>query len=114
MNRAAAIKHGYTTGARGLASRSVTGLTRTRITDPSNGFRAFRPSIPESVPLRQPQYQASELLIGALMAGYTVVEVPVTIRDRAAGESKKGPNLLYGLRFARVIVTTWYRARRRR
>jgi CDP-diacylglycerol--glycerol-3-phosphate 3-phosphatidyltransferase len=29
---AAAIKHGYTTGARGLASRSVTGLTRTRIT----------------------------------------------------------------------------------
>lgn len=32
MNRAAAIKHGYTTGARGIASRSVTGLTRTRIT----------------------------------------------------------------------------------
>ncbi|HEY6960253.1 MAG TPA: CDP-alcohol phosphatidyltransferase family protein [Gaiellaceae bacterium] len=32
MTRAAAIKHGYTTGARGLASRSVTGLTRTRIT----------------------------------------------------------------------------------
>ena len=32
MSRAAAIKHGYTTGARGLASRSVVGLTRTRIT----------------------------------------------------------------------------------
>jgi phosphatidylinositol phosphate synthase len=32
VTRAAAIKHGYTTGARGLASRSVTGLTRTRIT----------------------------------------------------------------------------------
>jgi CDP-diacylglycerol--glycerol-3-phosphate 3-phosphatidyltransferase len=32
VSRAAAIKHGYTTGARGLASRSVTGLTRTRIT----------------------------------------------------------------------------------
>jgi CDP-diacylglycerol---glycerol-3-phosphate 3-phosphatidyltransferase len=30
--KAAAIKHGYTTGARSLASRSVTGLTRTRIT----------------------------------------------------------------------------------
>jgi len=30
--RAAAIKHGYTTGARSLASRSVTGLIRTRIT----------------------------------------------------------------------------------
>ena len=32
MTRAAAIKHGYTTGARTLASRSVLGLTRTRVT----------------------------------------------------------------------------------
>jgi CDP-diacylglycerol--glycerol-3-phosphate 3-phosphatidyltransferase len=32
VTRAAAIKQGYTTGARGLASRSVAGLTRTRIT----------------------------------------------------------------------------------
>jgi len=32
VNRAAALKHGYTTGARGLASRSVVSLTRTRIT----------------------------------------------------------------------------------
>jgi CDP-diacylglycerol---glycerol-3-phosphate 3-phosphatidyltransferase len=32
VSRAEAIKHGYTTGARGLASRSVTSLTRTRIT----------------------------------------------------------------------------------
>jgi CDP-diacylglycerol--glycerol-3-phosphate 3-phosphatidyltransferase len=32
VSRAAAIKHGYTTGARSLASRSVTGLTRTRVT----------------------------------------------------------------------------------
>ena len=32
MTRAAAIKQGYTTGARGLASRSVSSLTRTRIT----------------------------------------------------------------------------------
>jgi len=32
VTRSAAIKHGYTTGARGLAARSVAGLTRTRIT----------------------------------------------------------------------------------
>lgn len=32
MTRAAAIKHGYTTGARTLASRSVVGLARTRVT----------------------------------------------------------------------------------
>ena len=32
MSKAAAIKHGYTSGARGLAARSVIGLTRTRVT----------------------------------------------------------------------------------
>jgi CDP-diacylglycerol--glycerol-3-phosphate 3-phosphatidyltransferase len=32
VSRAAAIKQGYTSGARGLASRSVTSLTRTRVT----------------------------------------------------------------------------------
>jgi CDP-diacylglycerol--glycerol-3-phosphate 3-phosphatidyltransferase len=32
VSRAAAIKDGYTSGARGLASRSVVGLTRTRVT----------------------------------------------------------------------------------
>ncbi len=32
MTRAAAIKHGYTAGARTLASRSVLGLARTRVT----------------------------------------------------------------------------------
>ncbi|HEY3921192.1 MAG TPA: CDP-alcohol phosphatidyltransferase family protein [Gaiellaceae bacterium] len=32
MQRAAALKQGYTTGARSLASRSITGLARTRVT----------------------------------------------------------------------------------
>ena len=32
MSRAAAIKQGYTTGARSLATRSITGLARTRVT----------------------------------------------------------------------------------
>jgi CDP-diacylglycerol--glycerol-3-phosphate 3-phosphatidyltransferase len=32
VSRAAAIKQGYTTGARSIASRSITGLARTRVT----------------------------------------------------------------------------------
>src|SRR5438132_4958033 len=32
VSRAAAIKHGYTAGARTLASRSILGLARTRVT----------------------------------------------------------------------------------
>jgi glycosyltransferase involved in cell wall biosynthesis len=91
--------------------RLVSVLTGARITDPANGFRAFRPEVPQRVPLRQPQYQTAELLIGALARGFRVVEAPVTVLPRAAGESKKGHNLLYGLRFARVVVTTWWGAR---
>lgn len=83
-------------------------LARTRITDPSNGFRAFRPEVPANVPLRQAQYQTAELLMGALALGYRVVEVPVTVHPRTAGLSKKGTNLTYGYRFGRVILTTWW------
>ena len=32
MSKAAAIKHGYTAGARSLAARSIGGLARTRVT----------------------------------------------------------------------------------
>lgn len=92
----------------------VSVLTGTRITDPANGFRAFRTEVPAHVPLRQAQYQTSELLIGAIALGFRVTEVPVTVRVRAAGHSKKGHNLLYGYRFGRAIVTTWWSLKRGR
>ena len=41
-------------------------------------------------------------------------EAPVTVRVRAAGKSKKGANLLYGYRFGRAVVTTWWTFRRGR
>jgi len=88
-------------------------LTRSRVTDTSSGFRAMRVEVTETVHQEQVQYQTSELLIGALLQGYRVVERPITMRKRTAGESKKGHNLLYGVRYARVIVTTWARERRR-
>lgn len=91
----------------------VSALTGARITDPANGFRAFTPEVPARVPLRQVQYQTAELLIGALASGFRVEEAPVTVLDRTSGTSKKGGNLLYGYRFARVILTTWWAVRRR-
>jgi glycosyltransferase involved in cell wall biosynthesis len=90
----------------------LSALTRTRITDPANGLRAFRAEVTASVPLRQTQYQTSELLIGAILLGYRVRERPATMYRRTEGVSKKGGNLLYGLRFARVVVGTWWAARR--
>ena len=92
----------------------VSVLARTWITDPANGFRAFRPEVVGRVPLRQAQYQTAELLMGALALGFRVVEVPVTVLPRSAGETKKGSNLRYGLRFGRVVFRTWWSLRGRR
>jgi hypothetical protein len=87
---------------------------RTRITDTSFGFRAMRAEVPVSLTLAQPQYQSSELLIGVLAGGHRVAEVPMTIRQRGGGRTKKGNNLVYGTRYARVVFGTWWRERRRR
>jgi glycosyltransferase involved in cell wall biosynthesis len=91
----------------------VSALTGHRVTDTSFGLRAMRAELTGGVTLEQPQYQASELLIGALMRGYRVVEVPATMRLRTAGTTKKGGNLVYGYRYARAVFGTWLRERRR-
>jgi glycosyltransferase involved in cell wall biosynthesis len=87
-------------------------LTGANVTDTSSGFRAMRADVTGTVRQEQVQYQSSELLIGAIFAGYRVTERPVIMRKRIAGVSKKGHNLLYGLRYARVILRTWWRERR--
>lgn len=94
-------------------ARLVSLLTGTRVTDTSFGFRAMRAELTGAVTLTQPQYQSSELLIGALARGFRVVELPMRMRHRNQGRSKKGNNLVYGLRYARVVVSTWWRERAR-
>jgi hypothetical protein len=90
----------------------VSVLTGHRITDTSFGFRAMRAEVPVSVTLHQPQYQSSELLVGVLSHGYRVVERPMTMHRRNQGRSKKGNNLVYGWRYARVVFGTWWRERK--
>ncbi len=92
----------------------VTLLTGTPITDTSFGFRAMRAEVTGVVTLSQPQYQSSELLIGVLGRGLRVREQPLTMHQRNQGRSKKGNNLLYGARYARVVLRTWLREWTRR
>jgi glycosyltransferase involved in cell wall biosynthesis len=87
-------------------------LTGARVTDTSSGYRAMRVEVVTNVRQTQVQYQTSELLIGAIYAGYRIAERPIVMRKRMAGVSKKGRNLIYGLRYARVILKTWRRERR--
>lgn len=93
-------------------ARTISMLTRTRLTDTSSGLRLMRAGLTGTVTQTQPQYQTSELLIGAVLQGYRIAEVPTVMRQRLSGESRKGRNLAYGLRYARVITQTYLRERR--
>jgi len=86
-------------------------ITGQRVTDPACGMRAMLAEVTSAVNLRQPQYQASELMISAALAGYRLAEVPITMSPRRAGTTKKGGNLRYGARFTRVVLATWWRER---
>jgi glycosyltransferase involved in cell wall biosynthesis len=88
-------------------------LVRQKVTDPACGLRAMKSEVTGCVVLDQPQYQASELLISAVMAGYRVKEVPIAMKARRSGKTKKGGNFIYGVRFCSVVLGTWARERRR-
>lgn len=94
-----------------LFSTVISVLTRTKVTDSSSGLRAMRAELTGTVRQTQPQYQTSELLIGAILAGWRIAEVPTTMRQRISGESKKGRNFSYGFRYASVISRTYLRER---
>lgn len=80
-----------------------------RITDASNAFRAIRKSTLSQLTLYQDQFHTSELLIEAMKKDARVVEVPITIRKRQSGETKKPPSLRYGWGFTKAIVGAWLR-----
>jgi glycosyltransferase involved in cell wall biosynthesis len=94
-----------------LFARSISLLTGQRITDSSFGLRAMRTEVTAAVRLEQPQYSSSELLIAVLTHGFRVAEVPATIRRRKVGSSKKGHSAIYGLKYASVVMGSWWRER---
>jgi hypothetical protein len=90
-------------------SRLVTIMTGSRVTDVSNGYRATRADALRLLVLDQDQFWTSEVLIEAMRHRLRIKEVPITVRARAGGVSKKPKNLKYGWRFAKAIVQTWLR-----
>jgi hypothetical protein len=80
----------------------------TGITDCTNGFRAIRASRLEELTIVEERFNAPEMLIEARKNGLSIVEIPVTIAQRQAGETKK-PQLGYAIGLARTIVTTLIR-----
>jgi glycosyltransferase involved in cell wall biosynthesis len=90
-------------------SKLVSLMTGVRVTDVSNGYRASRTETLRKLVLQQDQFWTSEILIEGLRQRARIVEVPVTVRARAGGLSKKPKNLKYGWNFTKAIMQTWLR-----
>jgi hypothetical protein len=95
-------------------ARIMSALGRTKITDPANGYRAVTPAALHRLDLRQDQFVASELIMDAMHKGLRVAEVPITVRRRAVGETKKGTTVRYAWGFSRTLLGTWLRQPSRR
>lgn len=90
-------------------NRLVSFITRTHVTDCSNGYRAVRTTVLPLLVLRQEQFHTSEFMIEAIKRGVPAKEVPITVEQRLHGHSKKPAVMRYGLGFANAIVRTWLR-----
>ena len=90
-------------------NRLVSFITRTKVSDCSNGYRAVRASVLPQLVLRQEQFHTSEFMIEAIKRGIPAKEVPVTVVARLHGHSKKPAVMRYGAGFANAIVRTWLR-----
>ena len=90
-------------------NRLVSFITRTHVTDCSNGYRAVRTAVLPQLVLRQEQFHTSEFMIEAIKRGIPAREVPITVERRLHGHSKKPAVVRYGLGFANAIVRTWLR-----
>ena len=83
-------------------------LAKTDISDCTNGYRAIRGSRLPELTLTEERFSAPELIIESRKNGLRIREVPVTIREREAGETKK-PKLGYAVGLMRTIFVTWIR-----
>ncbi len=90
-------------------NRLVSAITRTHVTDCSNGYRAVRTTVLPQLVLRQEQFHTSEFMIEAIKRGIPAREVPITVEQRLHGHSKKPAVFRYGMGFANAIVRTWLR-----
>ena len=90
-------------------NKLVSLITRTHVSDCSNGYRAVRADVLPTLVLRQEQFHTSEFMIEAIKRGIPAKEVPVTVVARLSGHSKKPAVVRYGMGFANAIVRTWLR-----
>jgi len=90
-------------------ARVLTALTGSSITDPSTGYCAISAAALRSMDLRQDQFYVSELILQAARQDLRIMEVPITMRRRASGTTKKPPPARYAWGYSKAIVKTLLR-----
>ncbi len=100
-------------GARDLGirffTRVVNLLGARGISDCTNGFRAVRASSLAQLRLEEDRFSAPEILIESARRGLRMREVPVHIRSRSHGESKKPRRLGYPVGYLAACLRVWAR-----
>ncbi len=84
-------------------------LLATHLTDCSSGFRAFNVYRLRHLETSESQYHTAETIMLVRRQGLKIVEAPISVQRRLAGQSKKGNDFVYGYRFARTMLTRWLR-----
>ena len=100
-------------GIRGFTAL-INVLARTQVTDCANGYRAIRGSGLARMRLVEDRFSASEIIIEAAAAGLRMREIPVHVRSRDVGESRKPRGLGYPMGYLASIIRSWGRATLRR
>lgn len=78
-----------------------------KLTDISSGFKAIKRSKLNLLNLKEAQFQSIDFLTEAFKANLKILEVPIVIKDRIDGNSKKGNDWSYGFNFFIMIINKW-------
>ena len=92
-----------------LFTAAINVLSDANITDCTNGYRAIRAERLAQMRLEEDRFSAAEIIMEAAGKGLRMQEVPVHIRTRSHGESKKPRRLGYPLGYLRVVFSVWLR-----
>jgi glycosyltransferase involved in cell wall biosynthesis len=88
-------------------AKLISHLTGYQISDPANPLRAFVREIIPYLYLSENQYQSSQFILSVILSNIRFSEVPVNLKARNKGASKKGNDFIYGLRFFKTLIFTY-------
>lgn len=91
-----------------LFGKVISLLIGQKLTDPASGFRGGKTNLLRKLQLNQDQYHTSEFIIKSSKHNLEIIEVPISIKKRFSGDTKKGKNIYYSLMFLKTIIKSFF------